>query len=90
MRVEVVYPTPAEQDVIEVQLAEGATVRDAVIASGLLTRFPEINLATAAVGIFGEHATLDDPLEQDDRVEIYRSLQADPKEARRRRARLKK
>jgi uncharacterized protein len=90
MRIEVVYATPAGQDVVEVELAEGATVQDAVIASGLLARFPEIDLATVAVGIFGERATLDDPLEQDDRVEIYRPLLADPKEARRRRARSKK
>lgn len=87
MRVTVVYALPAEQVVIELELADGATVGEAVVASGLLARFPEISLAGAAVGVFGERAALDDVLEQGDRVEIYRRLVADPKEARRRRAR---
>ena len=90
MRVEVVYATPAKQAVTDVQLPDGATVRDAIVASGFLTQYPEIDLAAAAVGIFGERVTLDDLLEADDRVEIYRPLLADPKDARRRRARLKK
>lgn len=90
MRIDVIYATPAEQEVIEVELPDGATVREAIVMSGVLTRFPEIDLAAAAVGIFGERAALDDPLEQDDRVEIYRPLLADPKEARRRRARKKR
>ena len=90
MRIDVIYATPAEQNVIEVELPDGATVREAIVMSGVLTRFPEIDLAAAAVGIFGERAALDDPLEQDDRVEIYRPLLADPKEARRRRARKKR
>lgn len=87
MRVEVVYATPSEQPVIAVDVPAGATVRDAISQSGVLARFPEIELASAAVGIFGERATLDDVLEQNDRVEIYRPLLTDPKETRRRRAR---
>jgi putative ubiquitin-RnfH superfamily antitoxin RatB of RatAB toxin-antitoxin module len=87
VRVEVVYATSAEQAVLEVQLPAGATVGDAVHTSGILARFPEIDLAHAAIGIFGERATLDEPIEEGDRVEIYRPLFADPKEARRRRAR---
>lgn len=87
MRIEVVYATPAEQAVVEVELPAGAAVGDAVRASGILARFPEIDLGHAAVGIFGERVTLDRPLEQGDRVEIYRRLAADPKEVRRRRAR---
>lgn len=89
MRVEVVYATPERQDAVEVELPDGATVRDAIVVSGLLTQFPQIDLATTAVGIFGERAALDDLLEVGDRVEIYRPLRADPKEARRRRARKK-
>lgn len=87
MRVSVVYALPVEQVVVELELSDGATVGEAIEASGLPARFPEISLASAAVGVFGERATLADVLEQGDRVEIYRSLLADPKEARRRRAR---
>ena len=86
MRVEVVYATLAKQVVLEVQLPAGATVGDAIRSSGILARFPEIDLAHAAIGIFGERATLDEPIEEGDRVEIYRRLLADPKETRRRRA----
>jgi putative ubiquitin-RnfH superfamily antitoxin RatB of RatAB toxin-antitoxin module len=67
-----------------------STVRDAITRSGVLSDFPEIDLDSAAVGIFGERANLDDALEENDRVEIYRPLTVDPKEARRRRARKKR
>jgi hypothetical protein len=87
MRVQVTYALPDEQVVIEVDLAERASVGDAIRASGLLERFPEIDPAQIAAGIFGERAELGDPVEAGDRVEIYRPLRADPKEARRRRAR---
>ena len=87
MRVAVVYALPAEQVVLELELETGATVGDAIRASGMLERFPEISLDNIAVGVFAERVALDDVLEQGDRVEIYRRLLADPKEARRRRAR---
>lgn len=74
------------QRVIGVKLQDGATVRDAIASSGLLAEFPEIDLAHAAVGIFGERATPETRVEDGDRVEIYRSLKADPKTARRARA----
>lgn len=86
MRVEVVYAASAgEQSMVAVELAAGATVENAVRASGLLLRYPEINLTQNAVGIFGECVTLGHVVEDGDRVEIYRSLVADPKEVRRRR-----
>lgn len=86
MRVEVVYAASAgEQSMVAVELAAGATVENAVRASGLLLRYPEINLTQNAVGIFGECVTLDHVVEDGDRVEIYRSLVADLKEVRRRR-----
>jgi uncharacterized protein len=87
MRVEVAYALPTEQVVIELVLPDGATVGEAILASGMLARFPEIDLTRTAVGIFGERATLDDTLKEGERVEIYRPLLADPKETRRRRAR---
>ncbi|TAM43953.1 MAG: RnfH family protein [Gammaproteobacteria bacterium] len=87
MRVEVVYAASAdEQSVVAVELAAGATVENAIRASGLLLRYPEIDLTQNAVGIFGERVTLDRVVEDSERVEIYRPLVADPREARRRRA----
>jgi putative ubiquitin-RnfH superfamily antitoxin RatB of RatAB toxin-antitoxin module len=87
MRVEVAYATQAEQVIVEVEVPAQASVDDAIRASGLLQRFADIDLARAAVGIFGERVTLAAVLHDGDRVEIYRPLVADPKEARRRRAR---
>jgi uncharacterized protein len=85
--VEVAYARPQEQVVVELELAPGATLRSAIEASGLLQRFAEIDLATAKVGVFGRVRALDDALQPGDRVEIYRPLSADPKDARRERAR---
>ena len=86
MKVEVVYALPAVADAVSVSVPAGATVRDAVLASGVLERHPEINLETQAFGIFGQRAPLDARLSPGDRVEVYRALAIDPKEARRRRA----
>jgi hypothetical protein len=85
-RVEVAYATPLRQEVIEVVIRPGASIEQVIRESGLLERFPEIDLARSRVGIFGEIASLRDPVRDGDRVEIYRPLLADPKEARRRRA----
>jgi len=85
-RVEVAYATPTRQEVIEVAVPPGATVEQVIRASGMLERFPEIDLAHQSVGVFGERAHLRDPVRDRDRVEIYRPLIADPKEARRARA----
>jgi len=85
-KVEVVYATPERQALYAVSVAAGATVRDAIERSGVLTAFPEIDLARNRVGIHGKLATLATPLRDEDRVEILRPLQADPKEARRQRA----
>lgn len=87
VRVEVAYAAAAEQAVIEVAVPAGSTVEDAIRASGILVRFPEIDIARQPVGIFGERVALTDAVRDGDRIEIYRALVADPKEARRRRAR---
>ena len=86
LRVEVVYARPDGQCLREVRLATGARVREAVEASGLLARHPEIDLRKNRVGVFGKLVTLDTVVNDHDRVEIYRPLSADPKEVRRRRA----
>lgn len=86
IQVEVAYARPDEQVLLPVRVARGATVRQAIEASGILKRFPEIDLARNKVGIFGRLTSLEQVLRDGDRVEIYRPLVADPKEVRRRRA----
>lgn len=86
IRVEVVYALPAEQPILQVSLAEGATVEDAIRASGVLDAHPDIDLTKNKVGIFSKLVKLDEKVRDRDRVEIYRPLIADPKEVRRKRA----
>ncbi len=87
IRVEVAYALPDEQVLLSLEVPEGTTAREAVERSGILERFPEIDLGgTNKLGIFGRLTRADQPLRDRDRVEIYRPLKADPKETRRRRA----
>jgi putative ubiquitin-RnfH superfamily antitoxin RatB of RatAB toxin-antitoxin module len=86
IHIEVVYALRDRQKVVSVQLAAGATVRDAVERSGLPAEFPEIDLAVNKFGIWNKLSKLDAALRDKDRVEIYRPLLADPKEVRRQRA----
>lgn len=86
MRVEVVVAFPLQQDCSELELQDGASVEQAIMASGVLARHPQIDLASVQVGIWGRRAQLSDTLRDRDRVEIYRPLLADPKEVRRQRA----
>ncbi len=84
--VQVVYALPGAQEVVEVELEEGAPVEDALNASGIPARHPEIDLKTQRIGVWGRPVTLATGVRDRDRVEIYRALSADPKQARRRRA----
>jgi len=84
--VEVAYATAEQQVIVALKVPAGATVESAIQASDLLRRFPEIDLRNVSVGIFATICPLDKPLKQADRVEIYRPLLHDPKEARRQRA----
>lgn len=86
LSVDVVYALRERQELVSLRLPEGATVQQAIEASGLLQRFPEIDLGQNKVGVFSKLSRLDAPLRDRDRVEIYRPLIADPKEVRRRRA----
>jgi len=79
MKIEVVYALPQGARGVSLDLPAGATLRDALEASGF-------EFEKHPVGIFGRRAALDHPLAEGDRVEIYRPLAVDPKEARRRRA----
>ena len=83
--VEVVYALPNVQQIITVDMPAGCTAEQAINESGLLDKFPDINLEKAKVGIFGKLSKLSVELKAGDRVEIYRPLIADPKEVRRKR-----
>ena len=86
IRVEVAYARQESQVLLTVSGPPGMTVRDAIDRSGILARFPEIDLAINKVGIYGKLTRLEQNLGDGDRVEIYRPLIADPKEVRKRRA----
>jgi putative ubiquitin-RnfH superfamily antitoxin RatB of RatAB toxin-antitoxin module len=85
MKVSIAYATPQRQVWNDLEVAVGATVRQAIEISGLLSEFPEIDLAKNKVGIFGDTVALDRVLAEGDRVEIYRPLTADPKLVKKRR-----
>ncbi len=84
--VEIAYALPEQQVIIPIRMAEGATAEEAIKASGIINKFPEIDLGINRIGVFGKLAKLDAALRDLDRVEIYRPLIADPKEVRRQRA----
>ncbi|MEW8352338.1 MAG: RnfH family protein [Candidatus Thiodiazotropha sp.] len=86
MKFEVAFGKLDEQALLTVESAEPLTAKQAIEASGILERFPEIDLKTNKIGIFGKATKLDALLSEGDRVEIYRPLIADPKEARKKRA----
>lgn len=88
IRIEVVYALPHEQIIKVIDANENITVKQAINKSGLLDEFQEIDLNINKVGIFGQLCKLDTLLRDQDRIEIYRSLQADAKEMRKQRNKL--
>lgn len=84
--VEIAYALPHKQMIIPVRVHEGANAETAILASGIINKFPEIDLSNSKIGIFGRLCKPDTVLRDMDRVEIYRALIADPKEVRRQRA----
>jgi len=86
MRIEVAYAKPGEQVIVGLEVDPETTVEAAIRQSGLLRRFPEIDLEVNKAGVFGKPCDLSQIVRAGDRVEIYRPLVADPKEARRNRA----
>lgn len=86
MIVEVAYALADKQSLISLEVEEGSTLKEAIEASGILDEYRDIDLSTHRVGIFSKFATLDTVLRAKDRVEIYRSLIADPKKVRKERA----
>ena len=86
MIVEVAYALPDKQSLISLEVEEGATIKEAIEASGVLDTYYRIDLTRDKVGIFSKFATLDTVLREKDRIEIYRPLIADPKKVRKARA----
>ncbi|PIE40684.1 MAG: RnfH family protein [Gammaproteobacteria bacterium] len=88
IRVEVAYALPDHQEIIALDVPVGTSMYEAAKQSGITEKFKGLDLEGAAMGIFGktERKPKDRELQDGDRVEIYRSLIADPKEVRKRRA----
>ena len=88
MKIQVVYAKPDQQSIVELDVPDGTTVFEAAVQSGLANKFPDIDLDTIPMGIFGVRVKTATTtiLHPGDRVELYRSLLVDPKESRRTRA----
>ena len=86
LEIEIVYGLAERQVLKSMTVAEGTTVREAALKSGLEVEFPELDLQQAPLGIFGKTVKGETVLRDGDRIEVYRPLLIDPKEARRKRA----
>ena len=86
MLITVVYALAERQVVVEVDVPEGTTARNAAKESGLQQYFQTLDLSAVSLGVYGEHVTDDHILEEGDRLELYRDLLMDPMELRRKRA----
>lgn len=84
MNVGIAYANKKKHIWLKLDVPDGSTVRDAIEHSGLLKQFPEIDLETQKVGIFGKLTKLDAIVEEGSRVEIYRPITADPETVERR------
>jgi putative ubiquitin-RnfH superfamily antitoxin RatB of RatAB toxin-antitoxin module len=85
MNVGVCYAESDRQSWLRLEVPDNSTIEQAIQLSGLLTRYPEIDLSKQKVGIFGKLAKLDTVVQEGDRVEIYRQITADPNMVKRRR-----
>lgn len=85
MNVGVCYAEADRQSWLRLEVPNNSTVEQAIQLSGLLTHYPEIDLAKQKVGIFGKLAKLDTVVQEGDRVEIYRQITVDPTMVTRRR-----
>ena len=86
LEIEIVYGLADRQVLKSMTVVEGTTVREAALKSGLEVEFPELDLQQAPLGIFGKVVKSETVLRDGDRIEVYRPLLIDPKEARRKRA----
>jgi len=85
MNVGVCYAEADRQLWMRLEVPDNSTVEETIKLSGVLIRYPEINLANQKVGIFGKIAALDATVKDGDRVEIYRQITVDPQTVQRRR-----
>ncbi len=90
VRATVVYCAPDRQWIVGVEVPAGSTLRDAVNASGLPARVPQLDLAALDLGVFNRLRNPDEPVREGDRIELYRPLVIDPKQARRIRAEVRR
>ena len=86
INVEVIYALPKEQITFTITVEQGTTAQQAIEASGILAKYPEIELNKNKLGVYSRLIKLDTVMEDGERIEIYRPLIADPKEMRKRRA----
>ncbi len=86
LSVEIVLATRGRQVLLALDIEEGSNVADVIAQSGIGSRFPEVDLGKMPVGIWGTPVSRDRLVGPGDRVELYRSLEIDPREARRQRA----
>lgn len=90
MRATVVYCAPDRQWIVDVEVPAGSTLRDAVVASGLPAHVPQLDVAALGLGVFNHLRDPDEPVREGDRIEVYRPLAIDPKQARRIRAEIRR
>jgi len=90
INVEVAYALPDEQVILSLEVPSDCVVEDAIKRSGILETYPQIDINTDRVGIFGKMCKLNASLRDKDRIEIYRKLIADPKESRRQKAEMER
>ncbi|MBD1583623.1 RnfH family protein [Pseudoalteromonas sp. S16_S37] len=86
IKVEVVYALPHKATCLEVDVAEGTSAEQVVMQSGILDKCPDIDATKLTLGIWNRTVKNNQVVKEGDRIEIYRSLIADPKDARRKRA----
>lgn len=86
IKIQVCYGTSSRQFLQTLTVPKGTLLHDAILRSGLLEEYSEIDLSHCRVGIFGKLKTLETVVRDADRIEVYRRLIADPKDARRNRA----
>ncbi|MDD2864077.1 MAG: RnfH family protein [Methylococcaceae bacterium] len=85
MNIGVCYAEAERQLWVRLEVPDESTIQEAIELSGVLKQYPQIDLTTQKVGVYGKLAKLDAPIREGDRIEIYRKITADPQQVQRRR-----
>jgi putative ubiquitin-RnfH superfamily antitoxin RatB of RatAB toxin-antitoxin module len=85
MNIGVCYAEAERQLWVRLEVPDESTIQEAIELSGVLKQYPQIDLTTQKVGVFGKLAKLEAPIKEGDRIEIYRKITVDPKQVQRRR-----